>query len=63
MKDEIEGVIAAQARNPGGGLIMMSDPLVFNAATRDLIIALAASYAVPTIYINTLFAIRWLDSL
>ena len=25
-KDEIEGVIAAQARNPGGGLIVMPDP-------------------------------------
>jgi putative tryptophan/tyrosine transport system substrate-binding protein len=37
-KDEIEGVIAAQARNPGGGLIVMPD--AFNAANRDLIIAL-----------------------
>ena len=47
-KDEIEGVIAAQARNPGGGLIVMPD--AFNVANRDLIIALAARFGVPTIY-------------
>jgi putative tryptophan/tyrosine transport system substrate-binding protein len=47
-KDEIEGVIAAQARNPGGGLIVMPDP--FNVTNRDLIIALAARYNVPAIY-------------
>ena len=47
-KDEIEGVIAAQARNPGGGLLVMPD--VFNDANRELIIALAARYRVPTIY-------------
>ena len=46
--DEIEGVIAAQARNPGGGLIVMPD--AFNVANRDLIIALAARFGVPTIY-------------
>jgi ABC-type uncharacterized transport system substrate-binding protein len=47
-KDAIEGVIAAQARNPGGGLIVMPDP--FNRTNRDLIIALAARYGVPAIY-------------
>jgi ABC-type uncharacterized transport system substrate-binding protein len=47
-KDEIEGVIAAQARNPGGGLIVMPD--AFNMANRELIIALAARYGVPAIY-------------
>ncbi len=47
-KEEIEGVIAAQARNPGGGIIVMPD--VFEAANRDLIIAVAARYGVPTIY-------------
>jgi ABC transporter substrate binding protein len=36
-KDEIEGVVAAQARNPGGGLIAMPD--VFNDVNRELIIA------------------------
>ena len=38
-KEEIEGVIAALADNPGGGLIVMLD---FNTINRDLIIALAA---------------------
>jgi putative ABC transport system substrate-binding protein len=52
-KDEIEGVIAAQARDPGGGLIVMPD--VFNDANRELIIALAARYGVPAIYWNRFF--------
>jgi putative ABC transport system substrate-binding protein len=52
-KDEIEGVIAAQARSPGGGLIVMPDP--FNVTNRDLIIALAARYGVPAIYPNRFF--------
>jgi putative tryptophan/tyrosine transport system substrate-binding protein len=52
-KDEIEGVIAAQARNPGGGLIVMPDP--FNVANRELIITLAARYGVPAIYYNSVF--------
>ncbi len=47
-KDEIEGVIAEQARTPGGGLIVMPD--IFNRRNRDLIIALAARYRVPAIY-------------
>jgi len=46
LKDEIEGAIAAQARNPSGGLIVM--PHAFNVANRDLIIALAAHFGVPT---------------
>ena len=53
-KDEIEGVIAAQARNPRGGLIVMPD--VFNELNRELIIALAASYGVPAIYYNRFFS-------
>jgi putative tryptophan/tyrosine transport system substrate-binding protein len=53
-KDEIEGVIAAQARNPGGSLIVMPD--VFNTTNRDLIIALAARYGVPAIYESRIFA-------
>jgi len=51
--DEIEGVIAAQAREPGGGLIVM--PASFNVANRDLIIALAARYGVPAIYFVRVF--------
>jgi putative ABC transport system substrate-binding protein len=53
-KDEIEGVIAAQARNPGGSLIMAPD--LFIATNRDLIIALTARYRVPTIYFLPFFA-------
>ncbi|MGB6313838.1 MAG: ABC transporter substrate-binding protein, partial [Pseudolabrys sp.] len=53
-KDEIEGVIAAQARNPGGGLFVMPD--VYNDANRELIIALTARYGVPAIYFNRFFA-------
>jgi ABC-type uncharacterized transport system substrate-binding protein len=53
-KDEIEGVIAAQAHNPGGGLIMVPD--VYIATNRDLIIALAARYEVPAIYFLPFFA-------
>jgi putative tryptophan/tyrosine transport system substrate-binding protein len=53
-KDEIEGVIAAQARNPGGGLLVMPD--VFNDTNRDLIIALAARSGVPAIYPRPVFA-------
>jgi len=53
-KNEIEGVIAAQARNPGGGLIVMPD--IFNRLNRDLIIALAARYGVPAIYYSRALA-------
>lgn len=47
-KDAIEGVIAAQAGNPGSAMIVMPDP--FNRTNRDFIIALAARYATPAIY-------------
>jgi putative tryptophan/tyrosine transport system substrate-binding protein len=53
-KDEFEGVIAAQARDSGGGLIVMPD--VFNDANREPIIALAARYSVPAIYFNRYFS-------
>ena len=52
-KDEIEGVIAAQGRSPGGSLIVMPDS--FNAINRELIIALASRYGVPAIYFYPLF--------
>ena len=52
--DEIEGVIAAQAGNPGGSLIVMPD--AFNVVNRELIIALTARYGVPAIYYLRLFA-------
>ncbi len=51
--DEIEGIIATQARDPGGGLIVM--PNAFNVANRELIIALTARYGVPAIYFNRFF--------
>jgi len=53
-KDAIEGVIAAQARDRGGGLVVMPD--AFNLTNRDLIIALAARYGVPAIYSNRFYA-------
>jgi putative tryptophan/tyrosine transport system substrate-binding protein len=53
-KNEIEGVIAAQARNPGGGLIVMPD--AFNTTNRNLIIGLAARYSVPASYAQDIFA-------
>jgi putative tryptophan/tyrosine transport system substrate-binding protein len=53
-KDEIEGVIATLAGNPGAGLIVMPD--LFNTVNRDLIIALAARYRVPAIYFVRSFA-------
>jgi putative ABC transport system substrate-binding protein len=53
-KDEIEGVIAALARDPGGGLIVMPD--VSNDVNRELTIALAARYSVPAVYFNRFFS-------
>ena len=53
-KDEIEGVIAAQGRDPEGGLIVMPD--AFNEPIREQIIALAARYSVPAIYYNRFFS-------
>jgi putative ABC transport system substrate-binding protein len=53
-ENEIEGVIAAQGRDPGGGLIAMPDVSI--DVNRELIIALAARYRVPTIYYNRFFS-------
>ena len=52
-KNEIEGVIATLARDPGGGLIVMPDS--FNVTNRDLIIALAVRYGVPAISDNRFY--------
>ncbi len=49
-KEEIESVIAAQARDAGGSVIVMPD--AFNAANHELIISLAARYGVPALYAN-----------
>ena len=53
-KDEIEGVIAAQARDQSSGLIVMPDP--FNAANGEHITLLAARYRVPAIYYRREYA-------
>jgi putative ABC transport system substrate-binding protein len=53
-KDEIEGVIAAQARDPVGGLIVV--PSAFNNTNRELTSAMAARYGVPAIYFAAYFA-------
>jgi putative tryptophan/tyrosine transport system substrate-binding protein len=50
VKDEIESVVAAQAHDPGGSLIVMPD--AFNAINYELIISLAARYGVPALYGN-----------
>ena len=50
---EIEGVIAAQARSPGGALIVMPDS--FTTTNRKFIIVLAARYRVPTMYNASVF--------
>jgi putative ABC transport system substrate-binding protein len=52
-KEEIEGVIAAQARDPGGGLVVI--PSAFSTVNRELIIGLAAQYGVPAIYFDRFF--------
>jgi putative ABC transport system substrate-binding protein len=54
VKEEIEGVIAAQTRNPGGGLIVMPDQ--FTTTNGDLILALAARYGVPAIYNDRIYS-------
>jgi len=53
-QDEIEGVIAALAGNPGAGIIAMPD--LFNTINRDVIIAAAARYRIPAIYFFRSFA-------
>jgi putative tryptophan/tyrosine transport system substrate-binding protein len=54
-KDEIEGIIAAQARDPDGGVIVMPDAFFFSVPNRNLIVALTGRYGVPTIYFDHFF--------
>jgi putative ABC transport system substrate-binding protein len=49
-KDEIEGVIAEQAREPGSGIVVLAN--AFNTTNRELIIELTARYRVPAIYFS-----------
>jgi putative ABC transport system substrate-binding protein len=51
--NEIEGVFATLAGNPGNGLIVMPDG--FNLANREAIVAMASRYRIPTIYFNAAF--------
>lgn len=52
-KEEIESVFAAQASEPGGGLIVA--PSAFGSVNRELIIMLAAKYRLPTMYYERTF--------
>jgi putative ABC transport system substrate-binding protein len=49
-KDEIEVVIAGQARDRRAGLVVL--PNAFNSTNRELIAALAARYSIPAIYFS-----------
>ena len=49
----IEEAIAAQARQPGGGLITLPEP--FNATHRDVIIAAAARHNLPLMGLTDIF--------
>ena len=53
-RSELESVIAAQARDPNGGLIVMTDS--FSSAHRGEIISLAARYRLPAVYPFRFFA-------
>src|SRR5258708_22338616 len=53
-KDEIEGVIAALAREPGSGLMAMPD--TFNGTNLELTVALATRYRIPAVSYPPLFA-------
>jgi len=52
--DEIEQVIKALGREPGGGLVVMADNFVF--VHRARIISAAAQNKVPTVYFTSIFA-------
>jgi putative ABC transport system substrate-binding protein len=51
--DEIEGAIAAVAREPGGGIVQIPDS--FTLAHRESIIGLLARHRLPAIYSNHTF--------
>jgi len=48
---EIETVIAALGREPGGGFVVLADP--FMEVRRALVISLTARYNVPAVYMNS----------
>ena len=50
-REELDGIVAEQARNPGAGLILIPDLLfVAKPENRELILSLTARYRVPTMY-------------
>jgi putative ABC transport system substrate-binding protein len=51
---ELESIVAAQAREPNGGLIVIPDS--FTDAHREEIISLAARYSLPAVYFHRFFA-------
>jgi putative ABC transport system substrate-binding protein len=53
-RSELESAVAAQARAPNGGLIVMPDP--FTVAHRAEITSLAARYRLPAVYHLRVFA-------
>lgn len=53
-RDEIESIIAAEARNSGTGIVVMPDS--FTTANRELITELTARHRLPAIYNATIFA-------
>jgi ABC-type uncharacterized transport system substrate-binding protein len=53
-RSELESVVAAQAREPNGGLIVMPD--AFSVAHRAEVIALTARYHLPAVYAFRFFA-------
>jgi putative ABC transport system substrate-binding protein len=50
---DIESVLAAQVREPNGGLILLTDP--FLNASREAITSLATRYRLPAVYPHRLF--------
>jgi putative ABC transport system substrate-binding protein len=53
--DEIERVLIAQARDPGGSMMVIPDS--FTVLNRERIISLSARYRLPTIYPYRVFAV------
>jgi putative ABC transport system substrate-binding protein len=53
-KEDIEGIVAAQAGAPGGALVIT--PAAFHTVHRDLIIELTARYRIPAVYYERAFA-------
>ena len=53
--DEIEGAINAFAREPNGGLVVLPDLFLLQAANRRLLIGLVARHHLATVYFDASF--------